>query len=117
MWEQKLRKQQEEMRKRKNQHKSYFIYLMSTWEHDWHKIGISSKPKDRHKNLSTPLPFALELSTVEDIHSGSLVRAQAIETAVHEKFKSKRIKTTEWFYGIVKEDFVKAVKEACSVPI
>jgi hypothetical protein len=70
-----------------------FVYLMVDTTNGYHKIGISNSPFYREKTLQSEKP-TIELITSKKFPSRII--AESIEKALHESFKTKRIRG-EWF--------------------
>ena len=65
------------------------IYLIKCDE--YYKIGISSLPEERVKNIQTSNPHRVELIYKKDVISN-----RGFEKLLHKKYSSKRIRN-EWF--------------------
>jgi hypothetical protein len=72
---------------------SCFVYLMKDETNGYYKIGISNKPEYREKTLQSEKPTIVLLSAKE---YPTRIIAEAIESALHKAFESKRIRG-EWF--------------------
>ncbi len=70
-----------------------FVYLMIDTTNNYHKIGISNKPKYREKTLQSEKP-TIEMLAFKEFPSR--VIAKSIEKALHETFRHKNIRG-EWF--------------------
>lgn len=70
-----------------------FVYLMIDTTNNFHKIGISNKPKYREKTLQSDKP------TIELLHAKPFPNrkiAENLEKALHQAYAHKRIRG-EWF--------------------
>jgi predicted GIY-YIG superfamily endonuclease len=70
-----------------------FVYLMKDTSNGYYKIGISSKPEYREKTLQSEKPT---IDLIETKSYPSREMARAIELALHNLFKEKRLRG-EWF--------------------
>ena len=93
------------------------LYLIQHRERDsildsdvtgFHKIGISSDPKQRRKNLGGGTPHKLRLITTLEIHGD----AEAVESGLHQAFRSD-LYAKEWFR--LSERSIRAFKQADSI--
>ena len=87
---------------------SCFVYLMVDTTNNFHKIGISNKPQYREHTLQSDKP-TIELLCAKEYPTRII--AEAIESALHKAFASKRIRG-EWFNLDVSEieDIKKTLK-------
>lgn len=68
-----------------------YVYLIGSPQHGWYKIGKSTRPDIRSKELGILLPF--------EIHTIALWKSDRysfLETYLHERFVEQRI-NGEWF--------------------
>jgi hypothetical protein len=96
----------------KSNAKDYYIYLMSCGQYNWQKIGISTRPQGREKDIT--VPFKLELSATHVI-ANNLSDAVRVESEVHKLLHYLRIKQ-EWFHSVTVEVFEEALKEVTDNP-
>lgn len=68
------------------------IYLISHPE-GFHKIGVSTNPENRVRNLSTATPYSLTLENVILVEGGS---AFSVEGVLHESLDKYNV-SGEWF--------------------
>lgn len=68
-----------------------WIYLINICDTDKYKIGVSVNPKRRLADISSALPFELELMAINEVNDPF-----QFEQSLIDKFKSKLIKN-EWF--------------------
>lgn len=73
--------------------KPCYVYLMIDTTNNFHKIGISNNPKYREHTLQSDKP-TIELVCAKEYPSREI--AEAIESALHRVYASKRIRG-EWF--------------------
>ena len=87
---------------------SCFVYLMVDTTNNFHKIGISNKAQYREHTLQSDKP-TIELLCAKEYPTRII--AEAIESALHKAFASKRIRG-EWFNLDVSEieDIKKTLK-------
>lgn len=84
--------------------KEQLLYVIRIKDSDYCKIGISSSPKDRMKELQTSNPQPLMLAMVfETIES-----AMKLERKIHKTFSARRQKG-EWFKGVSDEEIISAI--------
>ena len=76
-----------------NGEKPCYVYLMIDTTNNFHKIGISNNPKYREHTLQSDKP-TIELVCAKEYPSREI--AEAIESALHRVYASKRIRG-EWF--------------------
>lgn len=76
-----------------NGKRSCYVYLMIDTTNNFHKIGISNNPQYREHTLQSDKP-TIELLCTKEYPSRAI--AEAIESALHKVFASKRIRG-EWF--------------------
>ena len=72
---------------------SCYVYLMIDTTNNYHKIGISNSPKYRERTLQSDKP-TIELLCAKEFPTSAI--AEAIESALHNTYASKRIRG-EWF--------------------
>lgn len=82
-----------------------YVYLMIDTANGYHKIGISNKPEYRERTLQSEKP-TIEKVCARQYPSRTI--AEAIETALHKAFESKRIRG-EWFN--LSQDEVEMIKD------
>lgn len=82
-----------------------YVYLMVDTTNNYHKIGISNKPEYREKTLQSEKP-TIELVCHKVFPTRKI--SESIEKALHESFKSKRLRG-EWFN--LSEDDVSNIKK------
>ena len=70
-----------------------FVYLMVDTINGYHKIGISNHPEYREHTLQSEKP-SIELLCAKEFPSRLI--AEAIESALHKAYDSKRLRG-EWF--------------------
>lgn len=70
-------------------HGYVYLFLLSTGHY---KIGFSNNPQRRGREITSGLPFTLEI-----IHQIPSNQIACLEHELHEQFKNKRHGTTEWF--------------------
>lgn len=68
-----------------------YVYLIGSAQHRWYKIGISSTPNIRIRNIGVLLPFKVEIWAIWKTKSPRL-----LEIALHEYYAERRI-NGEWF--------------------
>lgn len=88
--------------------KKCHVYLMKDTTNMYYKIGISNKPKYREKTLQSEKP-TIELMYYKQFPSRKI--AESIEKALHNTFRSKRIRG-EWFK--LDENDIDEIKETLS---
>jgi hypothetical protein len=86
----------------------YHVYLFSSREYGWSKIGISKRVESRLKESFSSLPFSVELITSVPV-ANSKRGAQKVEKNLHKYFSSRHIRG-EWFTMIELEEFKKALE-------
>lgn len=82
-----------------------YLYLMVDTTNNFHKIGISNKPKYREHTLQSDKP-TIELVTAKKFPTRPI--AEAFEAALHKTYDEKRIRG-EWFN--LNEEDVENIKE------
>lgn len=83
-----------------------YVYLMKDTTNNFHKIGISSKPKYRERTLQSEKPtIELTFSKVFPLRT----IAENMEKTLHESFSDKRIRG-EWFE--LSDDDVEHIKQS-----
>lgn len=87
------------------QESSCYVYLMIDTTNNFHKIGISNKPKYRERTLQSEKP-TIELVCAKEYPSRAI--AEAIEEGLHKSFSKKRMRG-EWFR--LDDNDVKQIKE------
>lgn len=92
--------------------KEHWVYIITAAEHNWQKIGISSRPDGRLRELGVLLPFSIQLLTTVRVQGKGISKARAIEKFTYEKFAARRIRKSEWFCGVSMREFLEAVVEA-----
>jgi hypothetical protein len=71
--------------------KKAYVYLLNVSGTNKYKIGVSKRPKRRLSDISSVIPFDLELLAINEI-----INPYEFEQEIINKFKSKLIKN-EWF--------------------
>lgn len=90
------------------QNQPCYVYLMIDTVNNFHKIGISNKPKYREHTLQSDKP-SIELLYAKKYPSRLI--AEGIEKGLHKAFEAKRIRG-EWFD--LDEHEIQTIKETLS---
>ena len=77
------------------------VYMLSSLDGKWQKIGMSSSPNRRLTELNVPFDLML-------VYHIPVENARTVETKLHAHFGDRYVKG-EWFTGIGREEFVNAV--------
>jgi hypothetical protein len=77
------------------------VYMLSSTDGKWQKIGMSKQPSKRLSEINVPFDLTLVYHTpVED--------ARSVESKLHSFFGDRHVKG-EWFTGLGREEFVNAM--------
>lgn len=99
---------EEENKSINNKEKKCYVYLMKDTTNNYHKIGISNKPRYRERTLQSEKP-TIELICCKQFPSRKI--AESFEKALHNTYSEKRIRG-EWFN--LNDKDIKDLKEALS---
>ena len=76
-----------------NKDEQVYVYMMIDYNTNYHKIGISNKPKFREHTLQSEKP-TIDMLCCKSFPNRKI--AQAIESALHSVYSDKRVRG-EWF--------------------
>jgi len=71
-----------------------YVYLFGSVAYGWCKIGMSTQPLRRYRNLETGLPFPISIWDIRKVSSPR--QARILEAHLHHAFRACRLHG-EWF--------------------